>query len=987
MPGPDVSGLKSLTGKCPDPERAYKNIEAFLSGNPDYAERLISSSPQIATLFSYSQFLANYCIRKPDTLFDALGGLDSAFETGQLRGELKEALSFCGSINDGLRAVRIFKKDKLLVVTLKDILKHAGLQEVMPDLSTLADAILSESLHFVESFLIQRYGAPGDNPLVVIGLGKLGAQELNYSSDVDIIFAYRDEGETSGISTIQGVTRNKVTAFEYYTKFVEEYNRFLSANTEDGFVYRVDLRLRPQGQRGGLALSLRGYEEYYESWGQLWERAALLRTRPVAGDTDLGNEFLEVIKPFVYRKYLDFQAIDEIRRMKSQVEQIKSGTLSKDIKRGYGGIREIEFFIQIFQLIYGGKEPLLRERSTLKALHRLLQKGLIGHDDFLHLSDNYVFLRTLEHRLQQVNDIQTHTLPSGDRELDILGRKMEFTDRTDFLPELDRRRHRVRAVYDSLLEVRGRKPEDTAGAPDGLLNNIFWEMETPVEHLLAEELSKTHIRDVDRAIRHLVKIRNTIYSFQTIRGRRLLEQILPRFIDEALKGSGPDLALLHLVDFSALMAAKESYLEIISHRHEIIATLNFILSNSEYLSRILMSNPEYMESLVEGETRKKPLKKLNGELKVLIDMHGESTAVRLFRRFEEIRLGILFLNRTIGVVELTNALSKVAEAVLLSLMRGQEAGSKGHDNPPSHPLRKGGNRGDLSPNLAAVGFGKLGGREITFNSDLDLVFMTSGEPTAEDVKAAERLLKASMSYTKDGIAYKMDTRLRPEGSKGPLVSSIKGIDEYYTKYAQAWELQALLKARPVSDDKVICKCFMKIRERVLTGRGKELSATDIKRMRERIHKELSKDSKELSSSGNKLKNRDSFQSARSTVLPFDIKLGSGGLEELEFLVQYLQIKNCHNNPQLLVQGTLTAINRLSKTGILKDGDAHALKDTYIFYRNIETILRLRNEPLLKEAGDSLQSMTDIMDVDREKILNVLSGTRREIRDFWERLIS
>ena len=197
-------------------------------------------------------------------------------------------------------------------------------------------------------------------------LGKLGAQELNYSSDVDIVFVYRDEGETSGVSSIPGITMNRVSAFEYYVKLVEEFTKFISSNTEDGFAYRVDLRLRPQGQRGSLALSLRGYEDYYESWGQLWEKAALLRARPVAGDDTLGRDFLRTVTPFIYRKYLDHETIDEIRRMKSQVEQLKSGTFSKDIKRGYGGIREIEFFIQIFQLMYGGKEPILRERSTLQ---------------------------------------------------------------------------------------------------------------------------------------------------------------------------------------------------------------------------------------------------------------------------------------------------------------------------------------------------------------------------------------------------------------------------------------------------------------------------------------------------------------------------------------------------------------------------------------------------------------------------------------------
>src|SRR5208337_697715 len=295
---------------CPDPERAGNNIKAFLSQNPGYEGKLKHNLSRVAMLFSYSQFLANYSIQYPDALFHALNNLDESFEKSYLRNELRSILSTCASIDEGMSAVRRFRKQKLLIITLKDIMKLADLQSLMLDMSNLADVVLDESLLFVEPFIAQRYGSPGSNALVVIGLGKLGAQELNYSSDVDIIFVYRDEGETAGMTTTQGVTINKITALEYYSKVVEDFTHFLSANTGDGFAYRIDLRLRPQGQQGSLALSLAGHEEYYESWGQLWERAALLRARVVAGNSALGQEFLEMIRPFVYRKYLGFDAIE-----------------------------------------------------------------------------------------------------------------------------------------------------------------------------------------------------------------------------------------------------------------------------------------------------------------------------------------------------------------------------------------------------------------------------------------------------------------------------------------------------------------------------------------------------------------------------------------------------------------------------------------------------------------------------------------------------
>jgi glutamate-ammonia-ligase adenylyltransferase len=947
----------------PDPERTFKNIETFLSENPDYQEKFEQNINSVSLLFSYSQFLANYCIKNPDALFNrdkgALSNIKTVFDVEKLKSELKALFSSCSSIEEGMGTARIFKKNKLLIITLKDILKEAEPQEIMLDMSNLSDAILEESLLFVESFLKQRYGTMDDNPFAVISLGKLGAQELNYSSDVDIITVYSREGETSGISTAGGMTMNKVSAFEYYSKLVEEYARFLSANTEDGFVYRVDLRLRPEGQRGSLALTLRNYEEYYESWGQLWERAALLRARPAAGDMKLGNEFIEIIKPFIYRKYLDTEAIDEIRRMKMQVEQLKAGTFSRDIKRGYGGIREIEFFIHVFQLIYGGREPMLRERSTLKALHRLLQKGLIGYEDVYRLSDSYIFLRTLEHRFQQLNDLQIHTLPSDKEELNILARKMGFADRVEFLTALHNRRFMVREIYDSLFQsaadTSGKKFQESPSA--GLLSSIFWDMETPVEHLLIEELSGKGIRDVHKAIHCLMKIRSNMSSFQTIRGRRLLEDIIPKFVDDALKGENPDAALIQLIDFSRILASRESYLEPITQRQELISALNFIFSHSEYLSKIIMSNPEYMESFVEAEVKSKTLNRLMKEISLLIERKGEAAAIRLFRRFEEIRLGNMFLNKKIGVVELMKSLSKAAEAVLTVIRNNYPYSSVNE----SIFITDSKSRAALT----VIGFGKLGGRELIFNSDLDIVFLTLDEPSEDDIKNAERLLKVLMSYTKDGVAYKVDTRLRPDGSKGPLVSSIKGIADYYLKNAQPWELQALLKARPISGDIRIKRYFMEMRKEVLMKRGIETTISDIKKMRERIQKELSR---EAGSSG-----------------VYDIKLGTGGLEELEFIIQYLQLKNCNNKPDILVQGTLDAIRCLNKKGFLKDDDAGMMRKIYLFYRTAETILRLRNESVLKEGSDTAQNLANFMVMDAERLLKRLNENRKWISTFRDSL--
>ncbi|HSW65116.1 MAG TPA: bifunctional [glutamate--ammonia ligase]-adenylyl-L-tyrosine phosphorylase/[glutamate--ammonia-ligase] adenylyltransferase [Dissulfurispiraceae bacterium] len=942
----------TLTRPVPDQERALANIESLITEHPHLRDRVLDHRNSIAALFSCSQFLATYVIKHPESLLDeqngALAQIGTTLDESSLAGEIGSILESCASRDAGMQAIRRFRKDKQLIILLNDVLHRLEQQEVMLDMSNLADAVLRASLAFLDRSLRERFGAPENNAFLVIGMGKLGAQELNFSSDVDPVFVYRNEGETSGIATSPGVTRNRISAIEYYIKLIEELSKFLSANTADGFAYRVDLRLRPQGTRGSLALSLSGYEEYYESWGQLWERAALLRARPVAGDEELGREFLNMITPFIYRKYLDIDSIEEIRRMKTQVEQLKPGTFSRDIKRGFGGIREIEFFIQIFQLMYGGKEPMLRERRTLKALHRILQKGLIGYEDSYHLSENYLFLRTLEHRIQQMNDLQTHSLPAHEHDLAVLGAKMGYRDRQTFLEDLERRRLRVRAIYDSLFQQKEPKGSAGLGVCNSLFCGRFWDIDTPDQDGLLTELRERGLRRPDRALYHLTQIRNTIYSFQTLRGRRLMEDIIPHFLDESLSTQNPDRALVQLVDFSKLLATNESYLEPIVQNRDLIKLIISLFAQSDYLAKLVMSNPEYMGSLVEGEIRWRTRSEIVHELAVLAERKDTMQAVRLLRRLEEIRLGTRFLNGVINVIQLTHSLTTISETVITRLLRAEQDQSA-----PS------------ADELLILGYGKLGGREISFNSDLDLVFMTADAPEELHIRQAENLLKAAMSYTRDGVAYSIDTRLRPDGNKGPLVIPFAGLRNYYQKHAHPWELQALLKARPVTGSIGVRKAFITMRTEVLTRRGQEVTLDSIRRMRQRIESERAKD-------------------APSSGI-IDIKLGSGGINEIEFIVQYLQLQHCVVHPAILVPNTVDALRRLALHGILSPEQSGLLKTAYLFSRVVDTMLRLRNENTLREEGDAPAGIARIVGMTEASFLEHLHRQRADVCAFSEQL--
>ena len=938
--------LKDAAYATPDPDRALNNLSTFISENPARAEELGANLRDVSLLFSFSQFLANYCISNPDILFDVLKDQHLPQDKEALNSSLKGSLGEKGgeaphsyrsllqpSLDIQMDVVREFKMRETLRMTLRDILKKADLVDVMYELSALADVVLENSLVVVRESMRETYGAPPADAFSVVALGKLGGEELNFSSDVDLIYVYGTElGETSGVLTGQGMRVNRISSHEYYRKVGETLTRFLSLNTGGGFAYRVDLRLRPEGQKGDIALALRGYEMYYESWGRAWERAMLIRARPAAGDAELGSGFMEMIRPFVYRKYLDYGAIDEIRSLKTRIDStFKRG----DIKRGYGGIREIEFFAQALQLIYGGREPLLRERSTLKVLHMLLQKALVGQEDYFVLSDNYRYLRTLEHRLQQLNNLQTHTLPSGVAELEVLGRKMGFTDAAAFVSDLEGRRSRVRDIYNSLFS--GRKEEPT-------VSGTFFDEELS-DAELREYLTDAGLREIDRAVRNIQSIKDSTFTFQTLRGRRLLGEILPLFVDSALKSGAPDMVLNYLQSFAGLLSTNESYIEIFGRERRLIDMLTYVFSQSEYLSKMLIGRPQYLEMIGWQERHGKTLRLLEEEIgNSIAEGRSVNDAVRLVKQTEEIRLGMIFLQKKAGVTEVGKGLSKTAEAILSACMKSLSERAHG---------------------LAVIGFGKLGGREITFGSDLDVIFVAPEEPGQEETRTAEKLLRMLISYTKEGVAYRIDTRLRPEGEKGVLVSSLGSFKKYYAKAAAFWEFQALLKARPVAGNMKTGLSFIALARETLMARGREISASDIRQMRERILKELSKEAQ-----------------------GYDIKLGPGGIEDVEFTAQYLQLAHCGEEEKLLVQGTVKALDRLRRAGYIQQEEAESIKDSYLFYRTLESFLRLRGENVLKREEEKLKYAAAFLGFQQVRaFVDALEKKRERVKNFRDKYLA
>jgi glutamate-ammonia-ligase adenylyltransferase len=469
--------------------------------------------------------------------------------------------------------------------------------------------------------------------------------------------------------------------------------------------------------------------------------------------------------------------------------------------------------------------------------------------------------------------------------------------------------------------------------------------------LLSEDLSDSeirellipyHLKDREKTIRNIRHIRESTLSFQTLRGQRLLNEILPAFLSAALGSRYPDTAINNLQSFVSVLSSEESYLDLFVRNELLIPTLVRVFSQSEYLAKGIMKRREYLELFSHELYSLKSLLSLKGELKAIIST-GQSVAeaIRIFKQREEIRLGVLFLDKRIDILRLVKGLTKTAEAVV-SLCTDE--------------LAKDG--------FIVVGMGKVGGREITFDSDLDLIFACREDVQEKEVKAAERLIRLLTSYTKDGLAYRVDVRLRPEGTRGLLISTMDALQRYYSRDAHSWEVQALLKARPIAGDPCTAQYFMKMREQILMHRGKEVSAADIKGMRERIQRELSRE-------------REGY----------DIKLGPGGLEELEFAVQYLQLAHGNGQGDLLVQGTLDAIKRLASTGLIPGEDADFMEDSYLFYRKLESLMRLRGEPILKKSGIAIGDAAEFMGFkDTTEFLEHVEEKRILVRKRFEKYL-
>jgi len=766
--------------------------------------------------------------------------------------------------------LRRFRQAESARLAWRDLLGLDRVDDTLAGTTALAETCLRVALDALEAEFASRHGVvrKGDGSpqrLVVFGLGKLGGGELNFSSDVDLVYGYEDDGDGDG--------PRPLPAEQYYSRLGQQLAKLLDEVTADGFCHRVDLRLRPYGNAGRIAWSFAAMEQYFQREGRDWERYAWQKARPVAGDLAAGARFLQALRPFVYRRYLDYGALDGLREMKAAIAaEVARKELQDDIKRGPGGIREIEFLVQALQLIRGGREPALRECRLLPALAALVEAGHVATEAGDALAAAYRFLRTLENRLQMLRDAQVHALPDSDADRARIAAGLGFGDWPALLQVLQGHRERVAQEFAALLAPRRRQ-----AAPNAL--GLYWRALPDAGE--AQVLANAGFEDAasaDASLRDLARAPALRALSDLARAR--LDRVLPALLDGAGEAGHPDAALKRLLPLLQAILRRASYLALLDEQPAALQRLVSVLSRSAFLAERLAAHPLLLDELLDV--------RVAGALPDRVAMfeacdqalaHEDAEAALLAlneaRQALSFRIALATLDRRQPARDSVRQLAWLADAVVAAVLRlGQREMRQAHGDLPG-------------ARFAVIGYGSLGGEELGFGSDLDLVFLyeaadgavSDGARPLEAARWSARLAQKVVSLlgtvTGAGRLFDVDVRLRPDGAKGLLVSPLAGFADYQHQRAWTWEHQALVRARCTSGDADLCARFEAVRAAVLSApRDAAKLREDVVAMRARMRAEL-----------------DRSQAGR-----FDIKQGEAGLVDLEFLLQYLVLREAVRVP-------------------------------------------------------------------------------------------
>ena len=872
-----------------------------------------------------SDFIVDAFYRYPQWLTNIINHPPQADERRYYQQWLNEHLTSVLDEMALMKALRLFRRYILVRLEWSQLTHTSDDEQILNQLSELAQVIIVTARDWLYELSCKEWGTPCSHqgepqPLLILGMGKLGGGELNFSSDIDLIFTYPEHGQTQG-------GRRELDNAVFFTRLGQRLIKALDSITEDGFVYRVDMRLRPLGEGGPLVLSFSSMEDYYQEQGRDWERYAMVKAKVLGDQQDpYSKELYQMLKPFVYRRYIDFSVLQSLRNMKSMIErEVRRRGLKNNIKLGAGGIREIEFIVQVFQLIRGGRVIGLQTRSLLTALQVIEQESLLDTNEVAQLRNNYLFLRRCENLLQAINDEQTQTLPDEELDQIRLATNMGFTNWSEFIEQLAVRMKQNRLIFNALIGN-----DDSESVPNTKqYNDLFDDLWVPDLQLsdIKSVLPNYSDSDAEQLYQMLIQFRNDIGKRTIgVRGREILDQLMPRLLDAICNEQQAIMVFSRILPLLVNIVSRTTYLELLLEYPSALKQLIRLCSASPMISDQLAHYPILLDELIDinslyqtvapNEYKSQLYQYL---LRIQVDDEEQQLeALRQFKQMQLLHIAAADVEHILTTMKVSDHLTYVAEALLDFVVQMAWNQMIERYGKPAHLA-------DNHKGLVVVAYGKLGGWELGYGSDLDLVFLhdcpvnsvTNGEKQIDSrqfyLRLVQRIIHLFNVRTSFGILYEVDVRLRPQGDAGLLACSLDSFADYQMNEAWTWEHQALVRARAVYGENDLIKRFNQIRHDVLCKpRDENQLKIEVREMREKMRNHLGTTQAEL----------------------FNLKIDEGGIGDIEFLSQYLVLNYANSHPKMTTWSDNVRILELATHYQIMDShEAEQLTQAYIDMRN------------------------------------------------------
>ncbi|WP_272966569.1 bifunctional [glutamate--ammonia ligase]-adenylyl-L-tyrosine phosphorylase/[glutamate--ammonia-ligase] adenylyltransferase [Alteromonas australica] len=944
-----------------------KYWETLITHTPN-KNRILANETDIKRVFSRSPFVADVCAKHPEWLVELLDFAAPSMPQSYYHQKVSEYVSQAKTEDELAKALRRCRQFHMAAITFSDVLNRQSIDASLLQVSSLANALIQQGYTWLYSSLCSKHGTPvgshGPMPMYILGMGKLGGHELNFSSDIDLIFTYPEKGETQG-------GKKSLEHQQFFTRLAQKLIQALNKVTVDGQVYRVDMRLRPFGESGPLVLHFDAMEDYYQEQGRHWERFAMVKARVINSDDSSYEAALQaILTPFTFRRYLDFTTLDALRNMKKLIAtEIRRRKLNNNIKLGAGGIREVEFFAQSFQLIHGGREPSLQSKSLLTTLKALEENEIVENEVVEALKQDYLFLRKVEHTLQQYRDQQTQTLPEDEDQRQALIEVMGFPNYAQFLTHLDAVMARIHGHFNELIE----ESQDAHDPQDSLFSACCdaWQLQM-VEHEFCQTFASYLPPEDASRVQHLLLDFNQNQRRYLLgqRGEDTLNKLIPEILYVLIthNAQGVPYILKRVLGVISAITGRTTYLDLLLENPDVLKQLVRLCERSEWVANEIKRFPLLLDELLTplyleqqdtdivtskndyiSELRQSLLRVEPDDVEAMMDTW------RQFKLCQQLRIAASDISGSLPIANVSDKLTVLAEVVLEQVVHAAWHQISERFGVPNHLTAD-------NSGFAVVAYGKLGGYELGYGSDLDLVFLhnapreaaTTGAKSIEAqqfyIKLAQRIMHLLNTKTLFGQLYETDLRLRPSGNAGLLCCHLDGFKRYQQEEAWTWEHQALVRARGVCGDKTLLTQFADVRAEILgQPRDKAALRDEVCKMRTKMRQHL------LNEKAQKV----------------DLKQCVGGITDIEFMTQYWVLANASTIPSITrYTDNLRILNEAAQHGVIDDKQAKMLQDAYLALREQYHHLTL--------ADTKYADQTDQLAKLREQVTGYWTGIFSEI---------